>query len=68
MKTIGGVMKVAFGPAARSAARGVARGKTVRNMAIEKKRRQREEIAIAVSMLQDNGLEGGGEDVGRVED
>jgi hypothetical protein len=45
MKTIGGVMKVegiAFGPAARSAARGVARGRTVRNMAIEK-RRPREE-------------------------
>jgi hypothetical protein len=33
---------IAFGPAARSAARGVARGRTVRNMAIEK-RRPREE-------------------------
>lgn len=70
MKTIGGVMKVegiAFGPAARSAARGVARGRTVRNMAIEK-RRPKEEIARAVAVLQDKRPGGEGEDGGRVED
>ena len=50
MKTIGGVMKVegtAFGPAARSADRGVARGRTVRNMATEK-RRPEEKISRVV--------------------
>lgn len=61
MKTIGGVMKVegtAFGPAARSAARGVARGRTVRNMTIEKRKPERK-IAQTVESSKINGSEGG---------
>lgn len=64
MKTIGGVMKVegtAFGPAARSAARGVARGRTVRNMAI-KKRRPEEKIARVVQSSKIQRLGRRGED------
>ena len=66
MKTIGGVMKVegtALGPAARSAARGVARGRTVRNMAIEK-RRPEEKIARVVQSSKIQRFGGRGEDNG----
>lgn len=64
MKTIGGVMKVegtAFGPAARSAARGVARGIMVRNMAIEKRRPEGKDRKSRL-ILQDERLGERGED------
>ncbi len=66
MKTIGGVMKVegtTFGPAARSAARGVARGRAVRNMAI-KKRRPEEKIEGVVQSSKIQRLGRRGEDNG----
>lgn len=53
----------AFGPAARSAARGVARGRTVRNMATEQ-RRPEEKISRVVqsSKTQRLGEDNGGEE------